>query len=135
MTPSRAVFDASVVVRAVVDRSPAAVDWVRRAEAGEVEAVVPDLVFAECAHALLRYVRGLAVEPRIALEKIEVVTALRLDVRPLRPLVGAAFAVAVQRRLSLYDGCYLALAEAEQAVLVTADRRLAAAATRAELVA
>jgi len=135
VTPSRAVFDASVVVRAVVDRSPAAVDWVRRAEAGEVEAVVPDLVFAECAHALLRYVRGLAVEPRIALEKIEVVTALRLDVRPLRPLVGAAFAVAVQRRLSLYDGCYLALAEAEQAVLVTADRRLAAAATRAELVA
>lgn len=135
MTPSRAVFDASVFVRAVVDRSPTAVDWIRRAEAGEVEAVVPDLVFAECAHALLRYVRGLAFEPRIALEKIEVVTALRLEVRPLRPLIGAAFAVAVQRRLSLYDGCYLALAEAEQAVLVTADRRLAAAATNAELVA
>lgn len=135
MTPSRAVFDASVFVRAVVDRSPTAVDWIRRAEAGEVQAVVPDLVFAECAHALLRYVRGLAFEPRIALEKIEVVTALRLEVRPLRPLIGAAFAVAVQRRLSLYDGCYLALAEAEQAVLVTADRRLAAAATNAELVA
>lgn len=135
MTPSRAVFDASVVVRAVVARSPAAVDWVRRAEAGDIDAVVPDLVFAECAHALLRYVRGLALERRVALEKIGVVAALRLEVRPLPPLIGAAFAVAVDRGLSLYDGCYLALAEAEHAVLVTADRRLAAASTNAELIA
>lgn len=135
MTPSRAVFDASVVLRALVARSPAAIDWVRRAEAGEINAVVPDLVFAECAHALLRYVRGRAFEPRIALEKIELVTALRLEVRPLQPLIGAAFAVAADHGLSVYDGCYLALADAERAVLVTADRRLAGAATTAELVA
>lgn len=134
MTQSRAVFDASLVVRAVVARSTDAVEWVRRAEAGEVDAVVPDLVFAECAHALLRYVRGLAFEARIALDRLEAVTALRLEVRPLAPLVGPALALAVDHGLSLYDGCYLALAEAERAVLVTADRRLAAAATSAELV-
>ena len=61
-------------------------------------------------------------------------TAFRLEIRPLAPLVGPALVLAVDRGLSLYDGCYLALAEAEQAVLVTADRRLAAAATNAELV-
>lgn len=134
MTPSRAVFDASVVVRAVVARSPVAEKWVRRAETGEIDAVVPELVFAECAHSLLRYVRGLALDPRVALEKIEIVNALRLDVRSLRPLVATAFAIAVERGLSAYDGCYLALAEAERAVLVTADRRLAAAAAEAELI-
>jgi predicted nucleic acid-binding protein len=134
VTPSRAVFDASVVVRAVVARSPAATEWIRRVETGEVGAIVPELVYAECAHSLLRYVRGTALEPRIALEKIEIVNALRLEVRPLQPLVGAAFAIAVERGLSAYDGCYLALAEAEGAVLVTADRRLAAAAAEAELV-
>jgi predicted nucleic acid-binding protein len=35
---------------------------------------------------------------------------------------------------SAYDACYLALAEQQDAVLVTADRRLAALAGRAELV-
>jgi predicted nucleic acid-binding protein len=42
--------------------------------------------------------------------------------------------VARERELSIYDACYAVLAEGEDAVLVTADRRLAAAATRAELV-
>ena len=37
------------------------------------------------------------------------------------------------RGVSGYDAMYLALAEATDAVLVTADRRLAAAATRSEL--
>jgi predicted nucleic acid-binding protein len=134
VTPGRAVFDASVLVRAVVARNPDAFDWVRRAESGEIDVVVPELVYAECAHSLLRYVRGRTLEPRVALEKVAIVNALRLDVRPLQPLVGAAFAIAVDRALSVYDGCYLALAEAEDVVLVTADRRLAAAATNAEVV-
>lgn len=128
MTPSRVVFDASLVIRAVVAERSDALDWIRRAEAREVDAIVPDLLFAECAHAFLRYVRGLVLEARSAFERLELVTELRLDVRPLAPLVGPAFAVAVDRGLSVYDACYALLAEAERAVLVTADRRLAAAA-------
>lgn len=46
------------------------------------------------------------------------------------PAVGPALA----RGLSVYDACYAVLAEAEDAVLVTADRRLAEAVTRAELI-
>jgi predicted nucleic acid-binding protein len=40
---------------------------------------------------------------------------------------------ALSSELSVYDACYAVLAEAEDAVLVTADRRLAAAVTEAEL--
>ena len=49
-------------------------------------------------------------------------------------LAEPAVGFAISQGLSVYDACYAVLAEAEDAVLVTADRRLAAAATRAELV-
>jgi len=134
VTPSRAVFDASLVVRAIVTRSPEALEWVRRAEARSVHAIVPELLFAECAHTLLRYVRSAVLDRHAALERLQLATALRLDVRSLAPLVTASLAIAFERGLSAYDSCYVALADAEGAVLVTADQRLADCAARAELV-
>jgi len=135
VTQSRAVFDASVVLRAVTAESSAALSWVRRAESGEVHAIVPELLFAECAHALLRYVRACVVDRRLATEQLRLVTSLRLDVRAHSLLVGVALLLALERDLSAYDACYVAIAEAEQAILVTADRRLAERSAIAELVA
>jgi predicted nucleic acid-binding protein len=63
-------------------------------------------------------------------------TALRLPIR-LRShgeLAGPALDAALQHGLSTYDATYLVLAEALGATLVTADRVLAGAATRAELI-
>ena len=135
MTPNRAVFDASVVLRALVARDDDAQAWLRRAETGEVVAVVPELLYAECAQALVRYVRGRVLDVRAAIERSDFVSALRLDIRPLAPLIAPALGIALERELSAYDACYVALAEAEQAPLVTADRRLAAAVPDAELLA
>ena len=53
----------------------------------------------------------------------------------LRELAAASLPRAVATGLSAYDACYLVLAEALDAVLVTADRRLAEAALQAELLA
>jgi predicted nucleic acid-binding protein len=50
-------------------------------------------------------------------------------------LAIAALPRALASGLSGYDALYLVLAEAADATLVTADRRLAAAASRAELIA
>lgn len=47
---------------------------------------------------------------------------------PLRPLAPVASHLARLHDLSVHDAFYLALAEAADATLVTADRRLAAAA-------
>ena len=54
---------------------------------------------------------------------------------PLSSLAGDALELALRHGISAYDASYLALAEGTEAVLVTADRRLAALATRSELVA
>jgi predicted nucleic acid-binding protein len=129
-----AVFDASVFVRAVVQRKGPAVDWVRRTMRKEVTVVVPDLVFAEFGNALALYVRDATLTIDGAIRRVEFVLRVPLEIRELRLLIAPAIGLAISRGLSVYDACYAVLAEAEGAVLVTADHGLAAAVTQAELV-
>lgn len=129
-----AVFDASVFVRAVVLREASALEWVRRAMGKELSVAVPDLVFAEIGNALGVYVRDSTLTLDGALRRIALIRRIPLEERDLRILVEPAVGFAISRGLSVYDACYAVLAEAEDAVLVTADRRLAAVVNRAELV-
>ena len=129
-----AVFDASVFVRAVVLREASAREWVRRAMGKELSVAVPDLVFAEIGNALGVYVRDSTLTLDGALRRIALIRRIPLEERDLRILVEPAVGFAISRGLSVYDACYAVLAEAEDAVLVTADRRLAAVVNRAELV-
>ena len=81
------------------------------------------------AQTLRRHVRSSRIEaPEAALILLRLL-GLPVADRPLRGLTPAASQLAVERGLSVYDAYYLALAEAWKATLVTADRRLAAAAT------
>jgi len=129
-----AVFDASVFVGTLVQREAPADDWVRRAMRREISVAVPDLVFAEVGNALRRYTRDATLTLDGALRRISLFLRMPLEVRELQILIEPAVGLAISRGLSVYDACYAVLAEAEGAVLVTADRRLAAAVTRAELV-
>src|SRR4051794_15453467 len=130
VTPTSAVFDASAVVRAAVDRSPAARTALDRAGSR----LAPDLVYAEVTSALLLYRRTGAMDARTAAEVLDEILRIPFDVRSSASLAGAAAAIAEERRLSAYDAMYVALAEAAKAPLVTADRRLAAAYERSELI-
>jgi predicted nucleic acid-binding protein len=69
-----------------------------------------------------------------AIRRVEFVLRVPLEIRELQLLIAPALGLAISRGLSVYDACYAVLAEAEDAVLVTADRRLAASVPRAELV-
>jgi predicted nucleic acid-binding protein len=121
-------------VRAVVDESVAAREWTRAIERRTIRASAPDLIYAEVGHAVLRYVRSGRLEAGDAAEIVAAVLSLPLRVAPLGALVRATLALAIERELSVYDACYVALAEAAGATLVTADRRLAGAYNRVELV-
>jgi predicted nucleic acid-binding protein len=95
----------------------------------------PELLVAETANALCGYVRNNRLTPSQAGEALAVVLASEVSLEPLRTLVGETLELALRHRISAYDASYLALAERAGVVLITADRRLAALATRSELVA
>ncbi len=122
-------------MRAAVEESVAAREWTRAIERRTIRASVPDLMYAEVGQAVLRYVRARRLDAGDAAEILEAVLAFPLRVAPLATLVRAALAVAIERELSVYDACYVALAEAAGATLVTADTRLADAYDRVQLVA
>jgi predicted nucleic acid-binding protein len=133
-TGEYAVFDASVFVWATVRLERPAIEWIRRAMQRDVVVSVPDLVFAEIGNALCLYARTEMLTLTGALRRVRFVRRLPLEVRAIETLVEPAAGVAVSRGLSVYDACYAVLAEAEDAVLVTADKGLAAAVSRAELI-
>jgi predicted nucleic acid-binding protein len=91
-------------------------------------------MWAEVASALRRYVQTGAMTRRHAHEVLAYALGLRLAVRPLRGLAAPVLDRALAGDLSVYDACYVVLADALGATLVTADRTLAAAAGRAELI-
>jgi predicted nucleic acid-binding protein len=133
-TGAYAVFDASVFVRATVRLERPAIEWIRRAMQRDVVVSVPDLVFPEVGNALRLYVRDATLTLSGAMRRVRFVRRIPLEVRGIETLVEPAVGLAVSRGLSVYDACYAVLAEAEGAVLVTADNDLAAAVARAELI-
>jgi predicted nucleic acid-binding protein len=130
----RAIFDASVAVRALVDEHVAARDWLQRLDSREVEVSVPDLIFAEVGNALAVHVRVSGLGPEGAVARLEFLRRLPFDVRPLEVIAAPALVLALERDLSVYDACYAVLADIEAATLVTADARLARKTAGAELI-
>ena len=133
MTADSVVLDASVLIRSAVANEPSARNWVGAVEAGDVEGHTPDIAYAETVSALAKYVRADLVEPKLAAEMLAEVVKLPLFAHGHGRLARASLALALERGLSAYDASYLALAQSLDVPLVTADRRLADAAEKAEL--
>jgi predicted nucleic acid-binding protein len=133
VTAASVVLDASVLVRAAVDRSPEARAWTARL-GGEVHGHAPELIWAEVASALRLYVSTAAMSSVFAHEVLANLARLDLEPHALRELAAPALERALRQRVSVYDACYLVLADALEATLVTADRRLAEAAKEADLI-
>ncbi|HSC92181.1 MAG TPA: type II toxin-antitoxin system VapC family toxin [Gaiellaceae bacterium] len=95
---------------------------------------MPALLNVEVANALLGYRRSDRLSLDDAAGVLHAVRALPVQRMPLRVLTTAALAVAVERGLSVYDACYVVVAEALEAPLLTADSRLADASDRSVLI-
>lgn len=118
------VADASTLVDLLLDRPPAAVT--REALAAQRTIHGPHLLSTEVLHVLRRWTyRGLIPPPR-AEAAVADLGALPIVFHAHPPLSRRVWAL--RDRLSAYDATYVALAEALEASLITADRRLIRAA-------
>jgi predicted nucleic acid-binding protein len=116
------VVDASVAVKWFIQEPdrPAA----RRLLEPQSHLIAPDLIVAEVANAMWR--RTLAGEGHARQASLTAASLPRFFawLLPLTPLAARAVEIAAELRHPVYDCFYLALAEREEAMLVTADRRL-----------
>ena len=122
------VVDASALVDGLLDRAPFA-DQVHdhlRSHDGDLHA--PHLIDAEFGHVLRRHVLG----RRLPLDRAErAIERLReLPITRYPHLLFLSRAMQLHRNLTVYDGLYVALAEALMAPLLTRDAGIARSAGR-----
>lgn len=116
------IVDASVAVKWVFDE--AGDEEARAIIERRVALAAPELVVAEVSNAAWkRFVKGDIPLDQARLIAIEVPRVFSQLV-PLAPLRSRALSIAAELRHPVYDCFYVALAESEEAMLVTADRRL-----------
>ncbi len=128
MSDSPIVLDASVAI-AIIRReptSPTLLGVLRETAAGRGERLVPDHFWLEVANVLIR---RYGVTPAEAVEQLRDLDDFGLrSIRIDRPLLLVTLDLQARFGLSAYDAAYLALAETEDARLLTLDGRLALAA-------
>lgn len=117
------VVDASVLVPVLAD---AGADGQRFRHRLRGETVAgPDLLRIEVASVLRRHVRAGLLSSKQGDAAVSDLLAFPITVVPTAPLLRRVWEL--RQNLTAYDGCYVALAEATDSALLTADRRLASA--------
>lgn len=125
------VVDTSALLRLYLADGPlpAALEpAIQRGCRGDAILLIPDLCLLECASVLLKQVRRTLLTPEEAKGLLSDLMQLPLRPTPAAELASASLDVAMERSLSVYDSCYLALALRHGAALITTDEQLAKAA-------
>jgi predicted nucleic acid-binding protein len=125
------VIDASVAVKWILPEagSPAAAALREQ----DTDLTAPSLVAAEIGNAIWKAVQQGALDRSDGLAGIETALIWFQSVIPIEELRVRALALAIELRHPIYDCFYLALAERENAPLVTADEAMIAAARKAKI--
>jgi predicted nucleic acid-binding protein len=117
------VVDASVLADALTDPGPRGIAARRRL--GDTELCAPALIDAEVISVLRRLVNHgalPALQGDLAVDQLHRLRLRRVVLDALIPRMWE-----LRENLTAYDAAYVALAEALDAILVTADKRIAAA--------
>lgn len=121
------VVDASVAIKWVIEEESSNA---ARALVVQDALTAPDFLAIECANVLWALARAGKLSRDLARGALDAVLATPIRLRPTVDYASAAHAIAFDLDQTAYDSVYLAVAIAERARLVTADRTFAAAASR-----
>lgn len=127
------VVDASVAAKWLVEED--GTEAALRLRDPAYDLACPDLLFLEVGNVVWKKVRGGEVDAEEGRAMVAAILEAPLRVEPATALLPAAWEAAVRYGRTVYDGVYLALAEALDAPLVTADRRLVRALAGSDLAA
>lgn len=116
------VVDASVAIKWLLPEILA--DHAARLLEGNWRLAAPDFLLVEFGNIVWKKVRLGEVTSSDAEAALQRLSAGPVNLTPTRPLVGTALRLACELDHPVYDCIYLAAAEALDAVVVTADRRL-----------
>jgi predicted nucleic acid-binding protein len=125
------ILDASIAVKCLVEETDS--DVARNALASCTDWAAPDLIFLEVASVALKSLRRGWLDRAQAQAMVAALPSLLAEVVPSDGLAAAAFQLAADHGFSAYDAAYLALADARNARLLTADMKLAERARAAGL--
>ncbi len=126
MRDPAAVVDANVAVKWVVDEP----DSGPARSLADARLEAPDLLLVECANILWKKAGIGDLTRKEAAARLGVLLHAPVTLTASRELLDAALELALEWRHPVYDCLYVALAIRRNLPLVTADRRLAAAARR-----
>jgi predicted nucleic acid-binding protein len=93
--------------------------------AGRIEFIVPDLFWIEMGSVLWKAKRSSRISSREFQESLAILDSQEFKSAPTKPLLTRSLSIAVEFNRSVYDSAYIALAEANFTVMVTADEKLA----------
>ena len=116
------VLDASVAVKWFVEEPGTAAAMALLAQ--DESLIAPDLVIVEVANVAWRHLMRGALQHSQLAHVPEAVPRMFAELWPTMWLASRAFEIAAELRHPVYDCFYLALAESQDATLITADRRL-----------
>jgi predicted nucleic acid-binding protein len=124
--PSACVVDAGIVLKLVLlETYTLEVQAYFLRLGADVVAHAPDLLLTECSNVLWKQVRfqGYPVA-QAECDQLDIL-GLAIQWTPTATLLPRALSLAMTHRITVYDACYLALAESLSLPLLTADQRLA----------
>ncbi len=118
------VVDSSVVVKWFLNEQDSDIALVIRNEfaTNQLKLIVPTLIFYEVMNAL-RFSRRFGEEDLAVASRS--LSRYQFEVwRPIGVLLELSAKLSVKKNLSLYDACYVALADRKRAKLITEDREI-----------
>lgn len=118
----RRVLDASAFAAAIFPETFTAAARARLSEGGPL--IAPDLIFSELAHVGAKKVRRRQCSVDTVARGLSALRRRLSEIEPTAALAERAVQLADLHGVSGYDGIYVALAEARDAPLLTADLKL-----------